>query len=110
MADNTRGRAARNTIGLVLYLAGGWRSYEDINREFGWSMAVYRNRSGMHKTARRNVAALEQAGLPLEWLEDCRPRRVRLPADWIARTPWLRRYIIRKQPLSQPAYRRSLPK
>ena len=101
---NDRGKAIRNCVGLILYLCGGWRSYDDIAEEFGW-VAV-------HKTPRRNVQALEQAGLPVEWLFPPEQRgppeqRVRLPQDWVARTSWLQRFIIRKEPLNVPAYRRS---
>lgn len=94
---NPQGRLARirNYISLVLYLAGGWRSYQEIGEEFGW-FHLSRNR-----TARRNVRALEQAGLPVEWLYPPDQRsgymtsqRVRLSPDWVARTPWLRRYIL----------------
>ena len=87
-------RWMRNIIGLVLYLAGGWRSYRQIAEEFSFSI----------KTARRNVKALEQAGLPVEWTKDPDSRggaaqRSRLPVDWVSHTTWLRRYIIRKQPV-----------
>ena len=106
MARNERGKGIRNSVGLILYLCGGWRSYKAIAEEFGWAT---------FKTAMRNVRALEGAGLPVEWLKppDCKgppSQRVRLPQDWVARTPWLRRYIIRKQPLNAPAYTRSLHK
>ena len=84
----------RNLISLVLYLAGGWRSYQQIAEEFGFTT----------KTARRHVEAMEQAGLPIEWAEDrdkhCGAiQRARLPMDWVSRTPWLRRYINANQPV-----------
>ena len=89
----------RNTAGLIVYLCGGWRSYTEISEEFSWSIGVARR----CKTAYRHIHALEEAGLPIEWLNDPNTRmpgqRVRLPADWVARTPWLRRYIIRNEPL-----------
>lgn len=101
----TRGYWHRRTIQLVIYLCGGWRTYKDIADELGW---------GWTKTARRNVRYLEEAGLPVEWAIDPESRgsfqRVRLPLNWVERTPWLRRYIIRKEPLNAPAYRRSLHK
>ena len=106
-----RGKAIRNYVGLILYLCGGWRSYRDIAKELGWTIS----KDGHCKSAQRNVHALEEAGLPVEWLRPPDQRgpqqqRVRLPQDWVARIPWLRRYIIRREPLSAPAYRRSLPK
>lgn len=90
-----RGKLTRNAIGLVLYLAGGWRTYQEIGEEFGWACG------SNYKTARRNVRALEEAGLPIEWCEESPSRytaqRMRLPPDWVARTIWLRRYIILKE-------------
>ena len=115
MANHERGKSIRNNIGLVLYLCGGWRSYKNIGEEFGWLLGKY----GFCKTAYRNVRTLEAAGLPVEWLnppdQKCgggmqNVQRVRLPQDWVARTTWLRRYIIRKEPLNAPAYQRSLHK
>ena len=91
-----RGRRIRNDISLVLYLAGGWRSYAEISEEFGW-------KGCWNKSAHRNVRALEEAGLPLEWSVPPDQRgsfgvkRMRLPPDWVARTLWLRRYIILKE-------------
>ena len=85
----------RNHIGLVLYLAGGWRTYADISKEFGWVTP---------KTAHRNVRALEESGLPVEWatppdqIGGFHTQSVRLAPDWVARTTWLRRYITIKQP------------
>lgn len=97
-----RGQLIRNTIGLVLYLAGGWRSYREIGEEFGWAIAQY----SRCKTAFRNVRALEQVGIPVEWCMDTHPIRMRLSADWVARTLWLRRYVIVEQPLprGRPPY------
>lgn len=99
MDTYSRGKSIRNTIGLVLYLCGGWRSYLDISKEFGWSY-----RDGHCKTASRNVRALEQAGLPIEWMNPPDKRGsggqlMRLPSEWVRATSWLRRYIIRKQPV-----------
>ena len=101
-ADYVRLSRIRNYVGLVLYLAGGWRSYADIAQEFGWS----RQSNGSYKTAARAVQALEQAGLPIEWRNiNCGgsggglgPQAVRLPPDWVDRTMWLHRYVVRKQP------------
>ena len=96
-----RTRLIENTVRLILYLCGGWRTYQDITAEFGWAVTV----GNKNRTARRNVRALEAAGLPVEWR---RPpdepgwgekQSVRLSPDWVVRTPWLRRYIIRKQPV-----------
>lgn len=106
-----RGHRIRNDVGLVLYLAGGWRSYRGIGEEFGWAVGD----NGKCKTASRNVRALEQAGLPIEWAFPPDERngggqRMRIPPAWVACTPWLRRYIIRKTPLNALAYRRSLHK
>jgi hypothetical protein len=111
MTRNDRGKSIRNHVGLILYLCGGWRSYRDISGEFGWAI----DKNGHCKTARRNVRALEEAGLPMEWMSPPEPhgrdpQRVRLPQDWVARTVWLRRYIIRKEPLNASAYTRSLHK
>lgn len=89
-----RGRLTRNAIGLILYLCGGWRSFREITQEFDWKLS-----DNHYKTAGRNVQALEEAGLPIEWDESEVPMRVHLPQDWVARTPWLRRYIIRQEPL-----------
>ena len=86
-----------NAVGLVLYLAGGWRCYQDIADQFGWTSNRELCNSHRSKTAWRHVKALEEAGLPIEWSDD-HPRRMRLPSDWVARTPWLRRYIILKEP------------
>ena len=99
-ANNGRLSRVRNYIGLMLYLAGGWRSYQEIGEEFGWTIN-YKYKKDAHrcKTAYRNVKALEQAGLPVVRTEDTIPYRVCLPLDWVARTPWLRRYIIRNEPL-----------
>lgn len=89
-----RGAVMERGVGLVLYLAGGWRTYQQIADEFG----------GCVKTARRRVRSVEAAGLPVEW---CNPpdqqgtgytNYMRLPPDWVARTPWLRRYVIVQQP------------
>lgn len=89
-----RGRLIRDTLGLVLYLCGGWRSYQEIGKEFDWRGS---------KTPARNVRALEATGLPIEWVhppdEKAGLQRMRLPQDWVAHTPWLRQYIIRKQPV-----------
>ena len=106
-----RGKSIRNYVGLILYLCGGWRYYTDIAEEFGWTIDKHRQ----CKTAYRSVRALEEAGLPVEWMNPpdqpgLYPQRVRLPPDWVARTPWLKRYIIRKEPLNAPAYTRSLSK
>jgi len=114
MAYKQRGRTIRNIIGLMLYLCGGWRSYKDIAEEFDWAI----QKDSHCKTAARNVRSLEAVGLPVEWLNPpdqhghvfFTGQRVRLPQDWVARTPWLKRYIIRKQPLNAPAYTRSLHK
>jgi hypothetical protein len=94
-----RTRTIQNYVGLLLYLAGGgWHSYAEIGEEFGW----YCQR-GSCKTASRGVRALEEAGLPIEWMKPpdehggWKRQFVRLPPDWVARTPWLRRYILCKE-------------
>ena len=98
-----RGRVTRNSVGLILYLCGGWRSYKEIGEEFGWAI-----NNETSKTAQRNVRFLEEVGLPVEWLHPPDERGgfelqlVRLPLDWVKRTTWLRRYIICKNPLNAP--------
>lgn len=84
----------RKEVGMILYLAGGWRSYKEIAEEFGFNP----------KTAYRNVRAMEHVGLPIEWAREPDKfnagfQRVRLPPDWVARTPWLRKYL---QPKDEP--------
>ena len=96
--EETRLGRTRNIAGLIIYLAGGWRSVQGIGEEFGWGFDF----EGRCRTASRNVRALEQAGLPIEWLHEPDARgksgqRMRLPPDCVARTPWLRRYIIKKE-------------
>ena len=110
MARKERGKGIRNSVGLIFYLCGGWRSYQDIAREFGWVVS----KDSHCKTASRNVRALEAVGLPIEWMNppdqsgrSLTCQRMRLPQDWVARTSWLRRYIIRKEPVNVPAYTRS---
>lgn len=116
MSENyERGKHVRNYISLVLYLAGGWRSYQEISDELGWDTE---QTDGHHRSAARNVRALEEAGIPVEWSEPPDKlggggvtRRMRLPPDWVARTPWLRRYIIVKDlPRQGQHFERSLSK
>jgi hypothetical protein len=86
-----RTRTIRNVATLIVFLAGGWRTYQQIDDLMGWKPERGKKRS---RTSYRNVRALEDAGLPLEWRYDPestgRKQAVRLPKDWVGRAAWLK--------------------